>query len=113
MPPPIRSSASYTTTSSPARASVIAAARPFGPEPMTAALRAKDLPHARNGETVCPLRGRLAVVRRVRRDDQVGRQRREQRLLPDEHVERRTAEAPGTKRRDHGALVHHRTARRV
>src|SRR5919106_1783254 len=36
-PPPIVSSASCTSTSRPARASVIAAASPFGPEPMTTA----------------------------------------------------------------------------
>ena len=37
VPPPIRSSASNTTTSSPARASSTAPARPFGPEPTTTA----------------------------------------------------------------------------
>src|SRR5947207_14409658 len=36
-PPPIVAFASQTTTEHPARASVIAAARPFGPEPTTTA----------------------------------------------------------------------------
>ena len=36
-PPPIVSAPSYTVTAQPARASTIAAARPFGPEPITTA----------------------------------------------------------------------------
>lgn len=40
--PPIVASASYTRTDRPARASVMAAARPFGPEPMTIASSAGE-----------------------------------------------------------------------
>ena len=38
MPPPTVAAASWTVTSQPARAIVIAAASPFGPEPITTAL---------------------------------------------------------------------------
>src|SRR5437773_1358260 len=113
MPPPTRSAASWTTTSSPARASVIAAARPFGPEPTTTALRAKDLAHALDAEPVSALLGRRAVVRRMRRDDQPRRDRRDSRRLLRQHVERRAAEPARTQRLQDGAGVDDRAARRV
>src|SRR3954451_18376116 len=113
MPPPIRSAASCTTTSRPARANVIAAASPLGPEPTTTALRANGLPHALDAE---PERKRLrlrAVERGGRRDDQVRRDRRPRRRLARQHVERRAAETVRTKRVQEGRDVDHRAARRV
>src|SRR4051794_19450747 len=88
MPPPIVSPASCTTTSSPARASVIAAASPFGPEPTTTArLPAKNLAHARDAHAVRALLGFRAVVRRVRCDDQVRRDGTHRRRLGRQDVE--------------------------
>src|SRR5665213_1618300 len=113
MPPPIRSDASCTTTSMPARASVIAAARPFGPEPMTTALRAKDFAHACDAEPVRELFGRLAVVRRVRRHDQVRRDRYRRRRLLRQDVERCTAETSVTQRLQNGPDIDDAAARRV
>src|SRR5581483_8629817 len=114
MPPPIVGSASWTRTSSPARARVIAAARPFGPDPTTTALRdAKQLPDARDREAERALGRRLAVVRGVRRDDEVRRDRRKRRRLVRQDVERRPAEPPRTQRFDERIDVDDRTTRGV
>src|SRR5918911_3310660 len=79
VPPPIVSAASCPSTSSPARASVTAAARPFGPEPMTTArLGAKPGPVELGVKQPAvgdvwrqlpqPLRERDPRLRRLRRD---------------------------------------------
>src|SRR5438445_5790220 len=104
MPPPTRSAASCTTTSRPARARVIAAARPFGPEPTTIALPdAKSLTDARDAEAEPPLLRGGAVVGRVRRQDQVGRDGCQRRRLLRQHIERRAAEPARPQSDEYGA----------
>ena len=67
MPPPTVSAASWTVTSQPARAIVIAAASPFGPEPITTALFTPRAESAAPGPVPDRLAARARTGRRASR----------------------------------------------